>query len=97
MPAPVPSPPPGQVRQAAPDGGCDGVEAAGLLGWDPAGLSAKAERAYFERVRGKPDPRAVQKDVHLLLKYLTMGMIEMTIHSDDHKAYPRAMRIQAPS
>jgi len=52
----------------------------------------KSRRAYFERIRGKPDPRAVQRDVHALLKYVTMGMAEMTIHSDDHKAYPRAMQ-----
>jgi len=52
----------------------------------------KRRRAYFERVRGKPDPRAVRRDVHSLLRYVTRGMAEMTIHSDDHKAYPWAMR-----
>jgi hypothetical protein len=52
----------------------------------------KLRRAYFERIRGKPDPRAVQRDVHALLKYVTMGVASMTIHSDDHKAYPRAMQ-----
>ncbi len=52
----------------------------------------KARRKAFEQSRGKPDPQAVRKDVHELLAYLTADVAEMTIHSDDHQAYPRAIR-----
>jgi hypothetical protein len=51
----------------------------------------KRRRAEYERIRGRPDPQAVRKDVHELLEYVTRGAREMTIHSDDHRAYPRAM------
>jgi transposase-like protein len=52
----------------------------------------KERRAVFERIRGRPDPQAVRKDMQELLEYLTEGASEMTIHSDEHKAYPRALR-----
>ena len=51
----------------------------------------KRRRAGLERIRGRPDPQAVRKDVRELLEYVTEGQGEMTIHSDDHGAYPRAM------
>ncbi|MBD3222164.1 hypothetical protein GF314_13085 [bacterium] len=47
----------------------------------------KRRRAELERIRGRPDPRAVRKDVRELLEYVTRGQDEMTIHSDDHGAY----------
>jgi len=50
------------------------------------------KRAELEKRDGRPDPQAVRKDVHQLLEYVTRGSDEMTVHSDDHKAYPRAMR-----
>ena len=52
----------------------------------------KRQRAALERIRGKPDPQAVRKDMQDLLEFVTEGAREMTIHSDDHKAYPRAIR-----
>jgi len=52
----------------------------------------KAKRKILEELRGKPDPQAVRKDVRELLAYLTAGVVEMIVHSDDHKAYPLAMR-----
>ncbi|MEZ4385990.1 MAG: hypothetical protein R3D98_00140 [Candidatus Krumholzibacteriia bacterium] len=52
----------------------------------------KRQRAVLERIRGRPDPQAVRKDMQELLEYVTEGTNEMTIHSDDHKAYPRAIR-----
>ena len=52
----------------------------------------KAKRAILEKVRGKPDPQAVRKDVRELLAYLTADVAEMIVHSDDHKAYPQAMK-----
>ncbi|MEZ4388018.1 MAG: hypothetical protein R3D98_10680 [Candidatus Krumholzibacteriia bacterium] len=52
----------------------------------------KRQRAVLERIRGRPDPQAVRKDMQELLEYVTRGASAMTIHSDDHKAYPRAIR-----
>jgi len=52
----------------------------------------KAKRKILEQLRGKPDPQAVRKDVRELLAYLTADKAEMIVHSDDHKAYPLAMR-----
>ncbi len=52
----------------------------------------KRQRAVFEKIRGRPDPQAVRKDMQELLEYVTEGTSEMTIHSDDHQAYPRAIR-----
>lgn len=56
----------------------------------------KKRRAELEQLYGRPDPRAVGKDVRELLKVSIGGQLEVTIHSDDHKAYPRAMRGLAP-
>ena len=52
----------------------------------------KAKREALELARGRPDPQAVRKDVHELLRYVSRGTTEMTVHSDEHQAYPRAMR-----
>ena len=52
----------------------------------------KRRRAELERIRGRPDPQAVRKDVRELLEYVTEGQDEMILHSDDHRAYPRAMQ-----
>ena len=51
----------------------------------------KKQRALYHKIRGKPDPQAVRKDMQELLQYLTDQTSEMTIHSDDHKAYPKAI------
>ena len=52
----------------------------------------KAKRKVLEKLRGKPDPQAVRKDVHELLKFVSANSSEMIFHSDEHRAYPRAMR-----
>jgi transposase-like protein len=52
----------------------------------------KLKRQAIEEERGRPDPQAVRKDVAELLKVVTANATEVTIHSDEHKAYPRAMR-----
>lgn len=52
----------------------------------------KARRKVFEETRGKPDPQAVRKDVHELLKVVSANSSEMIVHSDEHQAYPLAMR-----
>jgi transposase-like protein len=51
----------------------------------------KRRRAELERIRGRPDPQAVRKDVLELLQYVTRGAERITLHSDDHKDYPRAI------
>ncbi|MEZ4387100.1 MAG: hypothetical protein R3D98_05905 [Candidatus Krumholzibacteriia bacterium] len=53
---------------------------------------AEATTGRPGRIRGRPDPQAVRKDMQELLEYVTEGTNEMTLHSDDHKAYPRAIR-----
>ena len=58
--------------------------------------SQKKRRAELDRLYGRPDPRAVQKDVRELLSVVIGGQPEVTIYSDDHKAYPGAMRGLAP-
>ncbi len=52
----------------------------------------KRLRAVYERMLGKPDPQAVRKDVHELLQYVTAGSATVSLHSDDHRAYPLAIR-----
>ncbi len=56
----------------------------------------KRKRAEQERMFGRPDPQAVRKDVRELLKVTIGGQFEVTIYSDDHRAYPQAMLGLAP-
>jgi hypothetical protein len=53
----------------------------------------KRKRQILEETRGRPDPQAVRKDVAELLKVVTANVAEVIIHSDEHRAYPRAMRV----
>ena len=50
----------------------------------------KKRRAELEAIHGRPDPQAVRKGMKELLEFVTRGRTEITIRSDDHKAYPRA-------
>ena len=53
----------------------------------------KRRRAELERHYGRPDPKAVERSIAELLRPL-LGMIQnktFVLHSDDHKAYPRAL------
>ena len=52
----------------------------------------KAKRMVIENERGRPDPQAVRKDVAELLRIMSANTSELIIHSDEHQAYPRAMR-----
>lgn len=52
----------------------------------------KRKRAQLEDLHGRPDPRAVRRDVRELLEFLCRDVVEMTFHSDDHRDYPLAMR-----
>jgi len=56
----------------------------------------KRRRAELERLYGRPDPQAVRKDVRELLAVVIGRQPEVTIDSDDHRAYPGAMRGLAP-
>ena len=52
----------------------------------------KRRRQELETRHGRPDPRAVRKDVRELLEIVTRGADRMIIRSDDHRSYPPAMQ-----
>jgi len=52
----------------------------------------RQRREEREQVLGRPDPRAVRKDMSELLEKVTAGAEEMFVYSDAHKSYPPAMR-----
>lgn len=51
----------------------------------------KARRAVLEAELGRPSPKAVERGMRELLEEITRNRTAMTIRSDDHRAYPRAM------
>jgi hypothetical protein len=52
----------------------------------------KLRREQLEAQLGRPDPKAIEKDVHELLRETLTGQTAITLRSDDHRAYPRAFR-----
>lgn len=52
----------------------------------------KARRDQLEAALGKPSAQAVEHGVRDLLETISAGRHGVTIRSDDHRAYPRAMR-----
>jgi hypothetical protein len=52
----------------------------------------KHRRQRLERRLGRPDPKAVENDVHHLLQTVLDPEPAATLRSDDHRAYPRAIR-----
>jgi transposase-like protein len=52
----------------------------------------KRKRERLEAEHGRPDPKAVRKDVQHLLEVVTGGQRQVTVLSDEHKAYPWALR-----
>lgn len=52
----------------------------------------QARRQQLEQRLGRPDPRAVAQDVRLLLQAVLPQDQPVTVRSDDHRAYPRAMQ-----
>jgi len=52
----------------------------------------KLRRSQLERLHGRPDPGAVRTQMAALLKEVLGRATKVTIHSDDHPAYPRAIR-----
>ena len=57
----------------------------------------KERRQQLERQFGRPDPRAVQKDVTELLSVVTGGAEGAVVYSDDHRSYrPGVQRVKCP-
>jgi hypothetical protein len=52
----------------------------------------KARRQQLETLYGRPDPGAVRKQVAALLRDTVGNTHEITVHSDDHPAYPGAIK-----
>jgi hypothetical protein len=51
----------------------------------------KRRRAWLEARFGRPDPRAVERGMATLLHLVLPEPQALTIHSDEHDAYPRAL------
>ena len=52
----------------------------------------RKKRAKVEEQHGRPDPQAVEKAVARLLEQVVPPGATVQLHSDDHRAYPRAFR-----
>ena len=52
----------------------------------------KRRRAELERIHGRPDPKAIEKDVRELLNVVLRDRPAARLYSDDHPAYRRALR-----
>jgi len=53
----------------------------------------RVRREVLEATYGRPDPKAIEKDVAELLETtLASRHDDITLHSDEHPAYPRAIR-----
>ena len=49
-------------------------------------------RAELERRFGRPDPKSIEAEMAALLTLIIPPNTSATLHSDDHPAYPRALR-----
>jgi transposase-like protein len=52
----------------------------------------KKRRTALEVAFGRPDPKAVETGMREVLTVTLAGATTATVHSDEHRAYPRAMR-----
>jgi hypothetical protein len=52
----------------------------------------KRKRKKLEEKLGRPDPKAIEKNVAELLRLATKGVGRIELYSDDHPAYPRAFK-----
>jgi hypothetical protein len=52
----------------------------------------KRRRVALEAKLGKPDPRSTEKEVAELLRIVAPHSQKLTVHSDEHHDYPRAIR-----
>ena len=53
--------------------------------------SQKRERERLEKIFGRPDPRATEKEVEAVLRLVVPEPAAVTVISDEHRAYPRAL------
>src|SRR5439155_21848861 len=52
----------------------------------------RRRRAALEARHGRPDPRAIQSDMGAALRIAAPEAQALTVRSDEHPAYPRALR-----
>ncbi len=52
----------------------------------------KRRRAGLEMRFGRPDPRSIEKEVAEILRLIAPDAQSLELHSDEHQAYPRALR-----
>jgi transposase-like protein len=52
----------------------------------------KERRVVLEATLGRPSPRAIENDVLALLEIVAPGSQALVLHTDEHRAYPRAIR-----
>jgi len=52
----------------------------------------KNRRAELEKLHGRPDPKAIEKDMAELLRVTLQGQTSATVYSDDHHAYRRSIQ-----
>jgi hypothetical protein len=52
----------------------------------------KIRRVDLERDLGRPDPKAIEIGIFQLVSYVVSKCERLTIRSDEHPAYPRALR-----
>lgn len=55
----------------------------------------KRRRQELEMKLGRPDPKAIEKDMREVLEVVLKGTDNVIVHSDDHKAYQRSMKTLA--
>ena len=54
--------------------------------------SQRKTRARLETRFGRPDPKGTEKDVATLLSIVAPEPQELVLHTDEHQAYPRALK-----
>jgi hypothetical protein len=52
----------------------------------------KRRRDELEALLGRPDPRSIEREVAALLEIVLPPKGGIVLHTDDHRAYPRALR-----
>ena len=52
----------------------------------------KRRRAWLETEDGRPDPKAIEKEFAELLRLVPVESGRLELRTDDHRAYPRALR-----
>ncbi len=52
----------------------------------------KKRREFLEKLLGRPDPKAIEKDMKELIEVTLKGRESAVVYSDDHPAYKRSIR-----